>query len=251
MASKRFSLLFHHLWLIPLALTLSLFSFSVLALERTTFLPTNLPSEADWQQVRTSDTIRVSIAKINNSRLAHIRAELTVRSSLSGFLLFLQDYTNIPNWLDNAYHSELIEQLTPARNIFITQFDGVWPVKRRDMVIETQYHQNSDLSIAIEVLDASEKTPVNNDVIRVSVLHARWLITPLERTGQIKIQYEFSVDPNGEVPKWLVNQMTIRSVWQTMRNIEQQLPSSQWQQFHVEGIVEEGIVEKSYQHKTR
>ncbi|REL26774.1 hypothetical protein DXX93_09440 [Thalassotalea euphylliae] len=239
MASKRFSLLFHHLHQIPLASILLLLSFSIMASEKPPVVVTaDLPTEANWQQVRTSDTIRVSVAKVNNSRLAHIRAELTVRSSLSGFLLFLQDYTNIPNWLDNANHSELIKQVTPARNIFITYFDGVWPVKPRDMVIETQYQQQADLSIAIEVLDASDKAPANTDVIRVSVLQARWLIKPLEQTGQIKIQYKFSVDPNGAVPKWLVNQMTIRSVWQTMRNIEKQLPSSQWQQFHVDGIVE-------------
>ncbi|WP_448555508.1 START domain-containing protein [Thalassotalea montiporae] len=252
MANRRFSKLFHHFVKITFPLLLSIVanplilgkSYANAGVEKVE----NKSTATHWQLVRTSDAIKVYTAKPakfqkqnENKHLAHIRAELTVRSSLSGFLLFLQDYDNIPNWLDNAYHSELISQESPTRNIFITYFEGIWPVKPRDMVIDTEFTQQPDLSINIDVKDASNEIPLSNDIVRVSVLHANWLIKPIERLGYIHIAYEFSVDPNGAIPVWLVNQMTVNSVWQTMRNIEQQLPASQWQQFHINSIKEQAV----------
>ncbi|REL35459.1 START domain-containing protein [Thalassotalea euphylliae] len=252
MANRRFSKLFHHLVKITFPLLLSIVanplilgkSYANDVIEKVE----NESTATHWQLVRTSDAVKVYTAKRakaqkqnENKHLAHIKAELTVRSSLSGFLLFLQDYDNIPNWLDNAYHSELISQESPTRNIFITYFEGIWPVKPRDMVIDTEFTQQSDLSINIHVKDAGNEVPLSDDIVRVSVLHANWLIKPIERLGYIHIAYEFSVDPNGAIPVWLVNQMTVNSVWQTMRNIEQQLPASQWQQFHINSIKEQAV----------
>ena len=263
MTNKRFSKLFHYLLEITL-LVLFLMALKPFILGKSYANDSveNIENEAipkNWQLVRASDSIKVYTAQLlpesaerspkkkqsknqhNNRGFADIRAELTVRSSLSGFLLFLQDYDNIPNWLDNAYHSELISQQTPTRNIFITYFKGVWPVKPRDMVIATEFSQDSDLSINIRVIDAANEVPLSDDIIRVSVLHANWQIKPVEQLGYINITYEFSVDPNGAIPAWLVNQMTISSVWQTMRNIEQQLPASKWQQFHISSIKEQTV----------
>ncbi|REL29428.1 hypothetical protein [Thalassotalea euphylliae] len=266
MANRRFSKLFHHLVKITFPLLLLIVanplilgkSYANDIVEKVE----NKGTATHWQLVRTSDAIKVYTAKgakaakaakaakqnedhnenhDENKHLAHIRAELTVRSSLSGFLLFLQDYDNIPNWLDNAYHSELVSQESPTRNIFITYFEGIWPVKPRDMVIDTEFTQQSDLSINIHVKDAGNSVPLSDDIVRVSVLHANWLIKPIEQLGYIHIAYEFSVNPNGAIPVWLVNQMTVNSVWQTMRNIEQQLPASQWQQFHINSIKEQAV----------
>ncbi|NMP32441.1 hypothetical protein HII17_12790 [Thalassotalea sp. M1531] len=195
-------------------------------------------AQYDWQLARSSDTIKIYKAQTKDSNFAHVRAELTTYSSLSGFLLFLQDYKNIPNWLDNANNALLIRQITPSRNLFVTHFDGIWPVKPRNMVIETEYIQQPNLSIDIYVQDASDKTEQFQNSIRIKVQHAHWHIAPQQEQGLIKINYQFNVDPKGSAPSWLVNKMTISSVWNTMQKIEQLLPNSPWQNFHITHIEE-------------
>ncbi|MFD2166833.1 hypothetical protein ACFSJY_11250 [Thalassotalea euphylliae] len=193
--------------------------------------------ENEWRLVRSNDVINIWQSKSKADGISTIKAELTTKSTLSGFLLFLQDTANIPNWLDNSDYSEIIAQLTPTRNVFITQFEGVWPVKSRNMVIETEYVQNDDFSIDIFVQDASTKAEQISDSIRVTVNQAHWHIKPIIDSG-IQIQYQFSVDPNGAIPDWLVNKMTLDSVWKTLNNIHQQLPSSSWQDFSISNIEE-------------
>lgn len=192
----------------------------------------------EWQLIKSSNTIKVYQSHDNNSDFNQIKAELIVRSSLSGFLLFLQDTANIPKWLDNASHSEIIAQNSPSENVFITHFEGVWPVRDRNMVIATSYKQNNDLSIDIYVEDAADKArPIKNSV-RVTVIHAHWHIAVIENTSNIKISYKFNVNPNGNIPSWLANQMTLTSVWNTLNAIQQQLPSSEWQQYQIKAIIE-------------
>ncbi|WP_448211524.1 START domain-containing protein [Colwellia sp. MEBiC06753] len=198
-------------------------------------------SEFNWQLVRTSDEIKIYKDKQKDQRIVTVKASLQVKSTLSGFLLFLQDYPNIPTWLDSANHAELIEQVLPNENIFITKFNSVWPVKPRDMVIRSKYIQLDNGSIEIDVTDASTAiAPIDNSV-RVTVEYAHWTIRPVADSGLIDITYQFNVDPNGAIPAWLVNQLTIDSVWKTMRNIKALLPISKWQQFQIAEIYEPHI----------
>lgn len=60
------------------------------------------------------------------------------------------------------------------------------------------------------------------------MISAHWLITPLIN-NQISIEYQFIADPQGSIPKWLINRLTLQSIWTTLDNIEQQLPDSPWQ----------------------
>jgi len=199
----------------------------------------------EWRLVRENEAINVYKSLDKTTGLIKVKATLKVQSSLSGFLLFLQDTDNIPQWLDNAFNSKVIKQTSSNANIFITHFEGVWPVKPRNMVISSRYVQNDDLSLDIFVDDASdeiEEIEEIEDEIRVTVIAAHWHITPIVTeqtfTGYIEVSHQFLIDPNGSVPKWLTNQMTVDSMWKTLNNIKELLPSSPWQTFKIVGITD-------------
>lgn len=191
-----------------------------------------------WELVKNSQTIKIYKKHNNTTKLNQIKAELVVQSSLSGFILFIQDTANISNWLANATHSQILEQITPTKNVFITYFNGVWPIKARDMVIESEFIQHKDMTIDIIAKDASDKVPASPNTIRVTVEHAKWHIAKIQNTDNIKVRYEFSVNPNGTIPSWLANKMTLSSVLNTLKAIEQQLPTSNWQQYQIKEIIE-------------
>ena len=202
------------------------------------------PQSLQWQMTRTFDSedskIKVWRSKEKQQGIVSVKAELVVNSTLSGFLLFLQDTDNIPLWLDNAKSSQILKQFTENKNLFVTYFDKQWPVSARHMIIQTEYRQNYDGSIDIYVMDAVEfdnELIEASESIRVSVNHAHWFIKAIS-PSQIKITYQFSVNPNGNIPNWVANNVTISSVFRTMKNLSQQLPQSQWQKHTLTNIKE-------------
>ena len=198
---------------------------------------TNIPSMSDpepwnpapWKTWRTKDNIMVSYRASEYKDLLEIKAQAKIHSTLSGFIYFIEDLTQVDKWLDNVQSAEIIQQISATENIFITRFKGLWPVSAREMIVHSRFWQNNDLSIEIAVTDAGHMNKATANAIRVHVHRAHWHVIPI-KAGEIEITYQFVVDPKGNIPQWLVKSMTLRSMWRTLVNLKKQLPSSPWQQ---------------------
>ncbi len=207
-----------------------------------------------WQVWRKNSTLKVSYQPIKNSELIKIKAQATFTSSLSGFLTFIQNTTETANWLAKAKSSQVIKQINQQERIFITHFDAFWPIKARYMLLQSRYWQNDDLSVELAISDVDINTIRLNELegnieadvkdnstaantIKVEVYEAHWLLTPIT-ANKMTIDYTFVADAKGELPIWLTNKFALRSIWQTLKNIEQQLPYSLSQQARLAGIKE-------------
>ncbi|WDE09602.1 hypothetical protein [Thalassomonas haliotis] len=195
--------------------------------------------QSSWQVWRENEYSQVRYRPLKDSPLIEISARLKVNSTLSGFLLFLQDYSNIPNWLSNAREARLLAQLSGRENIFITHFDGFWPVKAREMLIHSTYWQNPDLSVEIAASDASHKIESSTRTIRIKIHKAHWQLLPLT-DKQLEVHYNLIASPEGKLPLWLANKLSLRAMWKTLQALHKQLPLSKWQQKSIPDIKEYG-----------
>ncbi|UUO25048.1 hypothetical protein FGD67_18920 [Colwellia sp. M166] len=214
------------LWL--LTTLLSLYSVSSLAVKSTPQSMDKSKHEA-WQVWRQDAELKVSYRASQYDDLIEIKAQAQLASSLAGFIYFIEDLSLLPHWLDNAESAKVINQIALNENIFITRFKGLWPVSAREMVVYSHYWQNNDLSVEIAVKDASDSITATKNTVRMQVIKAHWQIVPT-KVNQIKINYQFIVDPKGNIPQWLTKPMTLNGIWTTLNNIREQLPHSQWQQ---------------------
>tara|TARA_R110000823_G_scaffold12803_2_gene42882 strand:+ start:5075 stop:5788 length:714 start_codon:yes stop_codon:yes gene_type:complete len=214
------------LWL--LTTLLSLYSVSSLAVKSTPQSMDKSKHEA-WQVWRQDAELKVSYRASQYDDLIEIKAQAQLASSLAGFIYFIEDLNLLPHWLDNAESAKVINQIALNENIFITRFKGLWPVSAREMVVYSHYWQNNDLSVEIAVKDASDSITATKNTVRMQVIKAHWQIVPT-KVNQIKINYQFIVDPKGNIPQWLTKPMTLNGIWTTLNNIREQLPHSQWQQ---------------------
>ena len=192
-----------------------------------------------------------------STELIEIKATAKVNSTLSGFLFFIQQVDNTPNWLVNASTSSIIKQLSTNENIFLIEFLGVWPLKPRLLVLHSTYWQNNDLSVEIKLSDERNITTAKlipflsediHNFLQIKTYQAHWKIIPQkvkvrgdEKTAtssQLLIEYTFIADGIGDSPQWLANHLALKSIWKSMRNIKRQLPKNQWQKHAIEGVVE-------------
>jgi len=190
-----------------------------------------------WTLWKETDKLSLSFRPYKKTGLIEIQAQARLPSSLSGFLLFLQDYPLIPNWLDNAKEAYLIEQVSDTENLFVTRFKRIWPVSEREMVIRSRYWQNPDLSVELAVQDASHEVGNPLNIIRIKLIKAHWLLSPIS-SKEIQIQHTIIADPGGSVPLWLANKVSLRSMWNTLNAMDKQLSTSPWQQMPIPWIRE-------------
>lgn len=193
--------------------------------------------DTPWTLWKEADKLSLSFRPYKKTGLIEIKAQARLPSSLSGFLLFLQDYPLIPNWLDNAKEAYLIEQVSDTENLFVTRFKRIWPVSEREMVIRSRYWQNPDLSVELAVQDASHEVDNPLNVIRIKLIKAHWLLSPIS-SKEIQIQHTIIADPGGSVPLWLANKVSLRSMWNTLNAMDKQLSTSPWQQMPIPWIRE-------------
>ncbi len=202
-----------------------------------------------WKQWQKKNDLSVSYRPTQHPSLIEIKTSAIIKSSISAFLLFIQDVKNTPKWLANAKSSEVLKQISDNENIFTVNFNGFLFVEPRKLILHSRYWQNDNLSV--EIILRSESLEINNQTsllvnehnksILVTLHSAHWIITPFideSNQKQLKIEYSFIADSGGSMPEWFTEHVALKSIWKTMKNIKHQLPESHWQQKTLNNIRE-------------
>jgi hypothetical protein len=201
----------------------------------------SVTSELPWTQWKKSTNLSVSSRVSTIDKLTEIKTTAIVNSSLSGFLLFIEDVNNTSAWLTNATSSKIVKQLSATDHIFTVNFSAIWPLKPRHLQLHSHYWQNDDLSVEIKLKDDFSIDIEHSDAVRIKFYEGHWLLTPIinnKRQKQLIIEYRFIADNGGEMPKWFADQLALKSILKSMKQMSQQLPQSKWQQQTKPGIIE-------------
>ncbi|WP_143047952.1 SRPBCC family protein [Thalassotalea agarivorans] len=208
------------------------------------FIAAGEQSERDWEIHKKNKHASVAFRPSEFDKLIEVQAQFTIDSTLSGFLLFLQDTDHIPNWVASARKSHLVEQHTPTKNSFLTTFDTLWPFSNRYMYVDSDIVQNQDLSIEINVRNSKHPIPKHIDVeslTAIDVKRAKWIVKPTS-DKKLAITYQIVADPGGVVPYWLSNKFALNNMWRSIVSIQQQLPQSRWQQHRHSALIEKKLI---------
>ncbi|MDF5474017.1 hypothetical protein P3695_26205, partial [Vibrio parahaemolyticus] len=115
---------------------------------------TDASANENWQFESDKDGITI-YSREHSDGLVEIRARMFTPTSYGAFLTLLEDSDNIPNWIDNASHSRVLNQISTTENIVYTQFKAPWPAKNRDMVTYSKYWVD-ELGFTIEIKSAPD-----------------------------------------------------------------------------------------------
>lgn len=232
----------------PLCLSVSVFLFysaqslaisDVNQTKNPTSITNKVTNTSPWTISDKSDNRSVKYRQYKKGPQIEIKGKVTLKSSLSAALLFLQDGPNMPNWLHNAASSKILTLISANENVSLIRFNAIWPVKDREMIIRSRFWQNSDLSIEVSSEDTMNQyhTYTSANVVGINMLYSHWTITPITK-GMITIEYTIAADPNGIIPHWLTKRIALNATWKTLGNILHQLPSSSFQAQKLTQIIE-------------
>ncbi|SEF47234.1 START domain-containing protein [Vibrio hangzhouensis] len=199
----------------------------IIMLFSTLLLTGSLSAEESryWQFDSNIDGITI-YTREHTDGLVEIRAQMFTPTTYSAFLTLLEDSENVPNWIDNTSHSQVLRQISVNENIVYTQFKAPWPVRDRDMVTYSKYWVD-DFGFTLKIHDAPEPSLAKqNGYIRITSVEASWTLQKLTN-GTTLIEYKAYADPGGLLPAWLINKLSTQSARATFNNLRNQLPKYQ------------------------
>ncbi|MBQ4847391.1 START domain-containing protein [Pseudoalteromonas sp. MMG005] len=158
--------------------------------------------------------------------LIHVKASaLYVNTSVRSFINLLHDTENVPNWLSASQQVSLVASPTPSERIVHTYFSAPWPISDRDMLTHSCFTQVSTTHYQLQVKD-TQLWQVHSKAIRVAPVKATWQL--YQQGSDLRIEYMAYANPNGALPKWLVNKQTLKSIRYTLIAIRSQLKNKKY-----------------------
>ena len=163
-------------------------------------------AEPEWTSLKTKAGISLSYRY--NPEL-EIKANAFYPGKPESFLLLLKDTKSVRRWLKQSEDARLLDGSTEHHWKVYTRFTSVWPVSPRDMVTCADVLKNEN-SLLIEITDCSDLVPEAKNYVRIRDVKAVWTLTVKDQG--FDMQYQGSANPGGELPKWLVKQLTLSSL---------------------------------------
>ena len=186
---------------------------------------TDASANENWQFESDKNGITI-YSREHSDGLVEIHARMFTPTSYGAFLTLLEDSDNIPNWIDNASHSRVLNQISATENIVYTQFKAPWPAKNRDMVTYSKYWVD-ELGFTIEIKSAPDSyLAEQNGYVRIRSVDATWELQKLTNDTTL-VEYKAFADPGGLLPNWLINKLSKESAWATFSNLRKELPEYQ------------------------
>ncbi|WP_341503885.1 START domain-containing protein [Gallaecimonas sp. GXIMD4217] len=182
---------------------------------------------ADWQWVRDEDGVRIA-TRPSRDGIHEVLAETTTTTRLSAFVALLDDFAANPRWVTHSKGVVLLEKPTPTSDLIYTQFDLPWPAHNRDMVTLSTWSQDRDGVLYLTLEDAGDRVLAQPGFVRMQNVAGQWSLTPLP-DGRVRIRYQGHADPAGQLPHWLVNEMTTKATFETFVKMRRLLDKGKYQ----------------------
>ena len=162
-----------------------------------------------WRPVKSDFGIDIEYRYLADSPWRVFRGQVDVAAKPDQLVRFLQDLDALPAWHYRTKSAEVIkmEGLSGALVHIVTK--PTWPVKQRDVVCRvllTLQPDSDAIHITLESVDDAVPSPANT--VRMKKLSAKWIIEPLG-DSRSRITYETYVEPGGDLPRWLFNNMAM------------------------------------------
>lgn len=164
-------------------------------------------AEPSWTSVKSKAGIELSY---RYNPTLEVKASAFYQANPESFLLLLKDTRSVRRWLKQSEEAKLLDGSTEHHWKVYTRFQSIWPVSPRDMVTCADVVRLENLSLQIRISDCSALVAETTDYVRIREVKAVWTLTP--KAQGFELEYQGSANPGGELPLWLVKQLTLSSL---------------------------------------
>jgi len=170
------------------------------------FMLTVASAQDKWELRRNENGITIYSRQSPDGKLVELRLLCQLDAAPEELIRQLMDINSYSSWVYSNKKSGIIKKVNDHDIIYFTEAHLPWPIQDRDLVVELNIepatNPNATQIILVKSIDGI--LPPKKHFIRVPYSLVTWRITPVPG-NKVNIDYTFSLDPGGSIPKWLVN----------------------------------------------
>lgn len=171
--------------------------------------------KGEWKLAKSENGVKVFTRAVEGEKVKQFRAEFEVRSTLEKAMEILDDIERYPSWQDNCEDAELVKSIDDSNFIARYTSDTPWPFTDRDIVLRFKRMPIENNRLVYDITNAAGAFPEQSGYVRIPQAGGKWEIVRRD-DGMLAVSYQFSADPGGSIPKWLVNMFIVQGPHNSM-----------------------------------
>lgn len=185
-------------------------------------------SADSWKLMKESSGIQVFTRTNQGSAFKAFKGVVYIPARLSSIVATIDDTSVYSHLFHNAKNAKDLKRVNrnEAYKYMVTTLP--WPATNRDSIVHSVLKQNKQTkTIQITMNGVPKYIPEKRGLVRIKKMTGRWLLIP-ERNS-VKVVYEMSADPGGNLPTWLVNNMSVDLPFITLKNLRTLVKQAKYQ----------------------
>ena len=152
-------------------------------------------------------------------------AEGTIAAPFAEVRETLLDIDQFGRWFPTVGTWRVLER-TSSRIRVYGRHPAPWPVRDRDYVVDYGWQESAEGTLTVEAMAVGAHAqgavePVVDGVVRLDVLHSRWVATPAGDGTWVR--YVVSFVPRGRLPRWVEKRSGLRDSDRLVQALEQEV----------------------------
>jgi hypothetical protein len=184
----------------------------------------NLQAQPDWEFKYEKSGIKVYTRKDPPTGITELRLVTKTKADLHAVVALSLDLPKLPEWSYRAAEAYIVKKISETDVFFYLRTRFPNPFSDRDMVSHRVTQQDPVSKQVVSHVEAvPDMLPEKKGIVRVRILQAKWIFTPLE-DGMVAIEYQNHSDPGGSIPQFLINMAAEDGPVKSMLNFINMLP---------------------------
>lgn len=170
-------------------------------------LPEARAEDSAWEEMGNSDGISTWRRDVPGTSIVAFRGETIIDASIAKVSSVLDDTSRRLEWVHSAKAVKKIRIFSPLERIEYNHTGVPWPLRDRDFVYHASIAIDRDqkqVVIKMRSVDDPEM-PVSDCCVRGRIAESSYILTSIDEGKRTRISVEINADPQGSIPKWLVN----------------------------------------------
>ncbi len=180
---------------------------------------------ADWEEVFEEDGIKVWRQEVEGTDFVMFRGRGLIKAPIITVAAVVRDADRESEWMENCVDACTIRFLSATDALVYHRTGSPAPfVSDRDMVLKTSMTVDPVTKTVLATFSQTTdpKYPEKEGVVRMPMLKGHWRMRQVD-ASTTELEYQVLADPGGSLPAWLVNLVSRKLPFHTVRRMRDQV----------------------------
>lgn len=184
-----------------------------------------VPAAAGWEFLYEKEGIKVYRMHVEGSSVVAFKGEAELDAGPARVAGVLSDVPRKLEWVHAIREVRLVRQAGPLELVEYNRTHLPWPFSDRDFVFHAKAAVDKArgmVEFRLQSVDDPSEPP-KPGLVRASLNEGLYLLQPLSGGARTRLTVQIHADPQGYVPKWLINLFQKKWPLRTISGIRRQL----------------------------